>query len=300
MIQRLLVVSAVFLAVLAATEIALRLVGLGDPPIAVRDEMLEYRLVPDANYKRWGNRIQINNHGFRAADHPEEVPGDEVRLLLIGDSIVYGNHFLDQDETIAPLLSTILSSSECKVRVIPMAVSSWGPVNQAAALELYGTFGASEVVLVLSAHDLVDTPTHNGSLVPYRLSPPLGAIGDFVEAVIERLFPPVAPKTPLPFEERVQASLAALDTILEHTEFANADLLLVYNADVHERVSGISDLGLSFFHWADSQNIETLNLGMVPGVTYRDTIHPDANGTAHIAQTLARKFSGLLKCDSTD
>ncbi|MEY8829682.1 hypothetical protein AB9K34_14940 [Sedimentitalea sp. XS_ASV28] len=283
---------------LIAAEIALRRIGLGDPPIAVRDAELEYRLVPNARYERWGNRIDINRHGFRAPDHSTGVPDGETRLLLIGDSVVYGNHFLDQEETIALRLSAALSLPDCTVRVIPMAVSSWGPVNQAAALARHGTFGATEIAIVLSAHDLVDTPTYNGALIPYRLSKPKGAIGDAVEAILERRFPAAPKETAEPFETRAKASLNALNSIRERALAENANLTVIYHPTTDERISGMSDQGRRLVDWARQQGIGVLDLGATPDITYRDNIHPDAAGAAGIANALADEYRSKLVCDT--
>lgn len=287
------------LSIFAVAEVALRLFGWGNPPIAVRDAALEYRLVPDNEYRRWGNRIYINSYGFRAPDHTGTASSAEVRLLLIGDSVVYGNHFLDQEETIAQRLSAILSSSSCTVRVIPMAVSSWGPVNQMAALSRYGTFQAAEVAIILSSHDLIDTPVgHDASVIPYRLSPPMGAIGDFIEALFERLFPSTPEPAPMSFEDRAQTSLSALNRIKDQVEAQGAELLFVYNATVSERTSGTSDNGLRLFHWAEQNGVDVFDLGVIPDIGYRDSIHPNANGTASIAQALAERYSDQLVCGS--
>ena len=295
--RRWLLAVVALLAAFAAIEVSLRLVGLGNPPIAIRDDELEYRLIPNKKYNRWGNRILINSYGFRANDHTKEISGAEVRLLLLGDSVVYGNHFLDQDETIAMRLSAMLSSPSCQVRVIPMAVSSWGPINQAAALLRHGTFNATEVAIVLSAHDLIDTPTGgNGPLIPYRISPPIGAIGDLVEAIIERHFPPESTTAAVPYETRALASLAAPDAIKDRIDTGGAELLFVYNATTPERISGTLDEGLRLFDWADGHDLETLDLGAVPNVTYRDTIHPDAGGAARIARALSEIYSDRLMC----
>lgn len=275
-----------------AAEIGLRIVGLGDPPLAVRDAELEYRLVPDGDYRRWGNEISINSHGFRTEDHPIEVPDQERRILLIGDSVVYGNHFIDQSDTVSIRLSELLSTPDCTVRVIPMAVSSWGPVNQAAALARHGSFGATEIGFVLSGHDLADMPVDGGSLIPYRTFPPIGgAIGDAAQAVLERL-----PRNPMPFEERTIASLAALDEMVEHARTDGAGLLFVYNATMPERASGTSQNGQRLFDWADGQGISTLDLGANPDVTYRDMIHPDAGGAEAIAQALYQTYRPRISC----
>ena len=52
------------------------------------------------------------------------------RVLLIGDSVVYGNHFLDQADTISARLTTLLRAdavlANCQPLVMAMAASSWG------------------------------------------------------------------------------------------------------------------------------------------------------------------------------
>ena len=278
-------------------ELALRVIGLGDPPIAIRDTELEYRLKPDASYTRWGNLIEIGSHGFRGPTLADEPGSNEVRLLLIGDSVVYGNHFLDQSETIALRLSAMLSTESCTVQVVPMAVSSWGPVNQAAALKRHGDFGAEAVAIVLSAHDLFDIPQPEGSLVPYRLSRPIGAIGDAVEAVLERYFPPARPSFNVSSEARREMTLTALDEIAETTRRSGQDLLMVYNATTFERDAGRLDQGQVLMDWAQERAVASLDLGMVPGIGYRDHIHPNAEGAHSIAQVLADKYRGRLVCD---
>ena len=127
------------LALLVLAELGLRFgVGLGNPPLVTRDPNVEYRLVPSASYSRFGNRVEINSHGMRGPEHPAVAETSERRVLLIGDSVIYGNHFLDQSETIALQMIDRLRAtprlSGCTLRVMPAAASSWGPVNQAAYL----------------------------------------------------------------------------------------------------------------------------------------------------------------------
>lgn len=286
----------VFLIVIALVEGSLRILGLGDPPIAIRDTELEYRLVPNRKYKRWGNRIEINSHGFRAADHSVDRPPSEARLLLIGDSVIYGNHFLDQEDTIAWRLSEILSTPTCFVRVIPMAVSSWGPINQAAALERHGSFDADEIAIILSGHDLFDTPQYSGTFVPYRLTKPKTAIGDFITALTERYFPTSSVDLGPSFEDRAQSSLEALNQIKTLSDTADANLLFVYHATTQESASGVSQSGQRLLDWAELNGMRRLDLSNTANITYRDHIHPDAAGALKIAQALSVAYAETFSC----
>ncbi len=177
-----------------------------------------------------------------------------------------------------------------------MAVSSWGPVNQSAALARHGNFGATEIAVVLSGHDLLDVPLENGPLIPYRLTKPVGAIGDAIESVAERIFRGEDTSASLPFEQRKAVSLLALDKIVYQAEEFNSSLLFVYNATTDERKSGTSDYGRLLFRWAERHGIKTVDLGAVPDISYRDHIHPDANGAARIAQALSEEYLDRAKC----
>eukprot|EP00172_Hildenbrandia_rubra_P004288 Plantae.Rhodophyta-Hildenbrandia_rubra.ctg83765.p2 GENE.Plantae.Rhodophyta-Hildenbrandia_rubra.ctg83765~~Plantae.Rhodophyta-Hildenbrandia_rubra.ctg83765.p2 ORF type:complete len:119 (-),score=6.39 Plantae.Rhodophyta-Hildenbrandia_rubra.ctg83765:4-360(-) len=84
-------------------------VGLGDPPLARLDPVTEYELVPYATYQRWGNTISINAHGMRTDAHPDLPEEGAQHLLLIGDSVVYGGHFLQQYEIISAHLQNLLA-----------------------------------------------------------------------------------------------------------------------------------------------------------------------------------------------
>ncbi len=164
--------------VVVLIEAVLRWVfGFGDPPLARVDTDTEYELVAPAEYRRWGNEVSINSDGMRAAELPATPDVDDRRLLIIGDSVVYGGHRIDQSETIAAQLAAGLGDDSflagCRPVVVPMAVSSWGPANQAAFLKRDGHFAAQVAAIVVSAHDLYDIPTGRIESIPYRLGPML-------------------------------------------------------------------------------------------------------------------------------
>ena len=294
-----------FLMVLGLVELGLRFgVGFGDPPLVTRDNEIEYLLLPSADYRRFGNRVEINRWSMRSRDHDATPASGELRILLIGDSIVYGNHFLDQSETIAARLEPLLAARlpGCSPLVMAAAASSWGPVNQAAFIKRTGTLGATSAVIVLSNHDLFDTPTFDGDVIPYRTAAPVGAIGDAVEAVIERINRRLAESrapsiSEIELDHRSSKSLAALDWMVNHLEAAGIRPIIVYHPTMSEREGTSSPGHAVFFEWAERHGLSFLDLQGFPilGNAYRDDIHPSPAGTIAIARVLAPVLAGRLE-----
>lgn len=288
------IILGVLAAFLLLIEIVLRVhFGFGNPPIARLDPEIEYILVP-GSYRRFGNDIQINSHGLRAPEFDDRRPDTERRILLIGDSVVYGNHFLDQTKTIAFQMTNILTSiarDGGRTLVIPVALSSWGPINQAAYLARLGTFGAEMAIIVMSGHDLHDIPTHSKNLVPFRLWKPLGAIDDAALSVLERfVIPPPALAVPMTKEESAALSLAALDRMVAQMRTQGIQIMLLYHPTISERQGSASTSFKAFGDWAARtgalfRDLHDLRLGPAQ---YRDDIHPNADGTERIARELAR------------
>ncbi len=280
---------------LAVLEIGLRYgVGLGDPPLVSLNEQTEYELVPSRAYVRFGNAVEINAAGMRGPDIPLDKAPSERRVLLIGDSVIYGNHFLDQSEVIGARLHVRLADmpalAGCTPLVMAAAVSSWGPVNQARFLEKSGVLHADQGLILVSSHDLFDTP-HYGSVIPYRTQTPFGALDEVRLLVLDRF----AQRTPstLSFEERRDASLAALDQIADQFAAADVPLLMVYHPTISERAAGAHDARGVFNQWADARGVEWVDLGDTPmsQELYRDDIHPNAQG----AETIAAVFADVLR-----
>ena len=281
--------------VLAVLEVGLRFgVGLGNPPLASLNDQTEYELVPSRIYVRFGNDVVINAAGLRGPEIPNIKAPHERRVLLIGDSVVYGNHFLDQNEIIGERLHGRLADMQtlagCAPLVMAAAVSSWGPVNQAAFLERTGLLDADLGLIVVSSHDLFDMPQF-GSAIPYRTATPFGVLDEVRLLVLDRL----AERTPpsLSFEERRAASLAALDQIAEQFAAADIALVMVYHPTISERAAGAHNAQGVLMQWADARGVEWVDLGSTPmsEELYRDDIHPNAQG----ADAIAAVFSDVLR-----
>ena len=136
-------------------------IGLGDPPLYQADRQIEYLLRPSKTYHRFHNRFSVNRYGMRSDDFPpRKTSPNELRVLVVGDSIVYGGVRIDQSEIDTEILKRDLEHEFDRPVVVGNAsAKSWGPPNELAYLKRYGTLDADVVLLELSSHDYADTPT---------------------------------------------------------------------------------------------------------------------------------------------
>jgi hypothetical protein len=136
-------------------------IGLGHPPLYQADGQMEYLLQPSKTYHRFHNRFAVNRYGMRADDFPPHKSSpNELRVLVVGDSIVYGGVLIDQSEIDTEILKRdLVSELHRQVVVGNASAKSWGPPNELAYLKRYGTLDADVVVLELSSHDYADAPT---------------------------------------------------------------------------------------------------------------------------------------------
>ena len=144
------------------SELFCRLViGLGDPPLYRADARMEYLLQPSKTYYRFHNRFSVNQYSMRADSFPpQKISRNELRVLVVGDSIIYGGVRIDQSEIDTEILKRSLQQEFRRPVVVGNAsAKSWGPPNELAYLERYGTLDADVVVLELSSHDYADAPT---------------------------------------------------------------------------------------------------------------------------------------------
>jgi hypothetical protein len=136
-------------------------IGLGDPPLYQADGQMEYLLQPSKTYHRFHNRFSVNRYGMRSDDFPPRKSNpSELRVMVVGDSIVYGGVRIEQSEIDTEILKRDLEREYDRPVVVGNAsAKSWGPPNELAYLKRYGTLDADVVLLELSSHDYADTPT---------------------------------------------------------------------------------------------------------------------------------------------
>lgn len=155
------ITAAVALAgLLVAAELFARYsLRLGDPPLFMPDAEMRYVMVPSRTYKRLGNVISYNRYSMRGTpDFPEKKSApNEFRVFVLGDSVINGGPFTDDDILATRLLQRSLGEELNRpVLVMNASAGSWGPPQEAAYLKRHGLFDADVLVLVLNHEDAFD------------------------------------------------------------------------------------------------------------------------------------------------
>lgn len=293
---------------LTAEWIARDRLGLGSPPLYVADPLTEYRLKPNQNLRRFGNRIAVNAVSMRSPPLAARRPAQRRRLLVFGDSVVWGGSVLDQRH----IATSILQASGWP-EVGNVSAPSWGPGNWLGYARRFGLFDATDVVLVISSGDAADNPSprpFRGD-VDHPLRPPSSAL---LEGLQRYLLPrlglkpnqegnpaPGAAAAPLsrPDDPRARRGLADLRAFLRLARASGARIAVVQFADRQEASSGDLQPGN---HWIarvlDEEGIASLQAGPIfrgcgaIDQLYVDAIHPYTQaGQACLAKAIAKALA---------
>lgn len=127
---------------------------------ASRDPELRYELIPGASGRAWGTRVTINSSGYRGYEG-ERGPFEGFRILVVGDSIAFGNLVPDQS-TFSARLHHRLNESDDGFEVLNFGVGGYDTVQEVALLGKKGL--AYRPDLVILAYCLNDT-----GIVSYNL-----------------------------------------------------------------------------------------------------------------------------------
>ncbi len=293
------IVVTSLLAIAVLAEVYARFVlGLGDPPLWQPDPEIEYLPQPSESYLRFGNRISYNAYSMRSRDFPRtKVNPAELRVLVVGDSIINGGAHTDQEALATTLLEHKLAESLNRpVVVANIAVASWGPPNILAYLRRFGLFDADVVVIVLNSADYADAPTFEplGSRRPQ--CKPVLALQELQGKYVPRYFRKrlrVLTGAQPPAPEAIEACLSALREMIRMAREAGASVLLAQFLKRGE-LQAQPDIGYhEIAGVAKELGIEPIQLG--PGFTkalrdgpdpYSNDLHPNAHGQRIIAELL--------------
>lgn len=231
-----LIALAIFGAIgLLIAEAALRAL-VGDPPLYVLDERIEYLYKPSSVYKRFGNLVKINQWSMRADDFPQHKSDErELRVLLMGDSILAGGVRVGQRDLAATQIAPALSRITQRPVVVGNAsAGSWGPPNLLAYTDKFGFFDADIVVLVLNSNDYDDVPGLEPIGNQWPTHKPALAVQEVLQAYGPRLLAKAGLWTPSPaparvatHEQDIAEALGALRTLIDRAHASGAKVILV-------------------------------------------------------------------------
>lgn len=217
--------------VFITVEITLRLIwGFGNPLIYIKDEEIGYLLAPNQTVKRNGNLIKINSFSMRS-DELKEKKENDLRIMLLGDSIVNGGWWTDQNKTISSLLETSFITQKFffnTVEVLNVSANSWGARNELAYLYKYGIFNSDILVLVLNTDDLFGFKPSSekvGKTANYFEYKPLLALQELYRKIYEKFLSPH--HDVVEQGDIVQFNLDAIQNIKDFTINNNCELFLV-------------------------------------------------------------------------
>ena len=316
--RRLRIALGAFIALLVVVELVARLrFGLGNPPLMQADPKMEYLYQPNQTTRRFGNFIHFNAYSMRSDDFPlKKSSPDELRILVIGDSVINGGAQTDQAQLATSIIQRELSQKlKRKVIVGNASASSWGPQNELEYLkQLPGLMDADILVIVESSHDVVDVPTFDPVINVALDMPdhkPLCAISELINRyLLPRLmarfsrapvWPAQTPQTPN--NPDAIRSLAALREMIAMGK-AHARGVIIAQFIEHREANGTlqpghdmirdaaQSAGAEVIQFAPAFNAE-LNAGRDPS---RDPFyHPNAHGQRVMADVLIDAIKGGMK-----
>jgi hypothetical protein len=287
--------------------------GLGDPPLYELDSEVEYMLRPSRTYHRFGNTFSVNSFSMRSPEiSPSRKDPKELRVLVLGDSIVNGGAKVDQKDLATELLKTKLSERlKRPVMVANASAGSWGPVNQLAYVKLYGLFDADIVVQVLNSADADDVPGLEGIGTQWPREKPALALQEVLEKyapkLVEKLtgrvvMPPPA-RAASPAKDRAEC-LSAVRELAGLVRAAGATYVLV-QYQTRSEITGSRGEGhgafrelaqeLSAPRFDTASAFESLMSSgddpFLPG----DSVHAGPSGQRALADVLAEGIAGLVE-----
>jgi hypothetical protein len=164
----------------AVSEIGFRLLA-GERLLYRAEEAIEYLPKPNQSVVQRGVRFETNEWGMRSSRIPRDKLNGFFRVLILGDSVVFGHTNVNQADLATTLLSNKQLGDGRRIETLNVSAPSWGPGNLLGWIETNGDMGADAAVVVLSSHDLEDDRTFtppDRSIYPSEQ--PLWALGEWI------------------------------------------------------------------------------------------------------------------------
>lgn len=275
--------------------------GLGfcDALLYQASDKYEYIPKPNQERLRFGVRLITNSYSQRS----EEPDSTKVKILGLGDSVIFGGGWMDNGS-----LATTLFSNETGMQMLNISCGSWGPDNCVAYLREKGTFGAKAMVLVCSSHDAYDAmsfvpvvgvwpnyPDKQYKLAIWELIDRYVIPYIKVKTQIKQFADPDAEVEKKAADRQViQKSpyfVKGFDDMKQIADSLDIPLWIYLHAEQGElEQKRYNDMGQQIIMWADSVQV-TLIDGIREGETqemYHDALHFNERGQRHLADVIKR------------
>lgn len=280
--------------------------GFCDALLYQSSDNYEYIAQPNQDRHRFGAHIHYNSYSQRN----EEPDSARVKILGLGDSVIFGGTWMDQDS-----LATTLFSNETGMQMLNISAGSWGPDNCAAYLKEKGTFGAKAMILVCSSHDAYDvmsfTPVVGGYPTyperQYRLAIVelmdrylMPRVRSFFLKQKQRLDPDAAVVNKMSQKFVAKKSLLfnpGFDQLKNMADSLHIPFGVYLHAETGELMQGsYNEMGYEIMEWAEKNGVPLMK-GMDRGENesmYKDMIHLNGKGQKHLAASLKVMVTELL------
>ena len=304
----------IFILLVIGLEFTLKGVfGLGRPLLYVADPHIGYRVAPNQNLRRFGNRIRINQFSMRNDPITPERSPQTLRLLMVGDSLVNGVLWTDQDQILTALVQReaeklLLPQFPAlkTIEVLNVSAGSWGPRNQLAYLHQFGCFQSQALILVLNTDDFfsrLPNPEIVGKNPNYPdRNPPL-ALAELGQQFWRRIpakfkfgFAPPVQYSPPPEKDILSINLKTIAAIAEFAQQEGCSFFLVLSPLRRELNGGARDYEETarqkLKSWTEEAHIPYLDLRPIfdaysdPISLYDDHIHLSLIGNQKVSQAI--------------
>ena len=161
---------------LAAAELALRAMGLGDPIIYHTNTAYRYAPRPDQRVKRRrGAWVSINESGYRSTESWKKPAA--FKVLWLGDSVTWGGTYIDDRETFAELSCDRIEEETSLEAVCGNGgVNAYGVDNMVSRLRYDRAGDSANVIVVVAGWYDFFRAKSNLSGNPWITSPPPGPV----------------------------------------------------------------------------------------------------------------------------
>ena len=280
--------------------------GFCDALLYQSSDNYEYIAQPNQNRHRFGAHIHYNSYSQRN----EEPDSIRVKILGLGDSVIFGGTWMDQDS-----LATTLFSNETGMQMLNISAGSWGPDNCAAYLKEKGTFGTKAMILVCSSHDAYDVMSFTPVVGFYPTYPErqyrlaivelmdrylMPRVRSFFLKQKQRLDPDAAVVNKMSQKFVAKKSLLfnpGFDQLKNMADSLHIPFGVYLHAETGELMQGsYNEMGYEIMEWAEKNGVPLMK-GMDRGENesmYKDMIHLNGKGQKHLAASLKVMVTELL------